>query len=539
VWRLQDPGEKTSSEKIGATVRSKTVEFDVRPESKQWQREQLGAALQGLSSSTTDDEKHHAARMLRFLNSEASTKALAQQFWGLNQQQPVGWDLMLGLFGSPYRQLAIEAVKAEISEPNHPITEDFLMALVRLEITGDPAWKPPSPGPSAPEEWKAFWTSFQAHQRELTSQSVKLALAGLPAKTGSARALTLDGILNAGDPALVQSLRPALIAAWSDLPVDVQQTLVQYRWQLIASPAMLPILRQIVDGPPPPARTMPAMTRDAALKHIYDLDPDLGRSLIYRDLQNAKAEPNMELIELLPASDIAKAVPPAVERIVHNNARIVDFALVDSFGDVGSLDAMKSVFEPDLGKWPCDPQSHMLRYFLRVAPEYGVKEVDSSVHARQSTGCYRSLLQELGDELGKAQPVALKALDDPDSEVAQDAAFALGHWGTSDAEPALWARMEKFHRDWTGHEDQLRSQPPYSDAGSRGVALEQNLVYAIAGGTGWICPPEKLQKLAELAWTGHQREEITGWIRSWHQGPAQIMPAWFPDDHPTCSAATA
>jgi hypothetical protein len=537
VWRPPDPGEKTSWGRIGATVRSNTVEFDVRPASPQWREEQLEAALQTLSSSATNDEKRHAARILRFLDSEASTRALAQQFWGLNQQQPVGWDLILGLFGSPYRQLAIEAMKAEISEPNHPITDDFLMMLARLEITGDPAWKPPTPTPSAPQEERAFWTSFQAHQRELTSQSIKLALAGLPAKTGSARALTLDGILNAGgdDPALVQSLRPALIASWPDLPVDVQQNLIQYRWQLIASPAMLPILRQIVDDPPAQARTMPGMTRDAALKHIYDLDPKLGRSLIYRDLQNAMAEPSIQLIELLPASEIGKAVPAAVDRIVHNHPRILDYALLDAYGDAGSLDVMRSAFEPDLGKSPCDPQSHVLRYFLRVAPDYGAKEVEGALHARQSTGCYRMLLQELADELPKAESVALSALDDADSEVAQDAALALGHWGTLDAEPALWTRTEKFHRDWTGHEDQLRSQPPFSDAGSHGVALEQNLVYAIAGGTSWICPPEKLQRLAELAWTGHQREEIMGWIKLWHQGPAQIMPTWFPEDHPTFS----
>lgn len=26
-----------------------------------------------------------------------------------------------------------------------------------------------------------------------------------------------------------------------------------------------------------------------------------------------------------------------------------------------------------------------------------------------------------------------------------------------------------------------------------------------------------------------------GWIKLWHQGPAQILPAWFPEDHPTFS----
>ena len=56
--------------------------------------------------------------------------------------------------------------------------------------------------------------------------------------------------------------------------------------------------------------------------------------------------------------------------------------------------------------------------------------MDASIHARKSTGCYRQLPQDLGISLPVGQSVAIKALNDPDSEVAQDAAPALGRWGT-------------------------------------------------------------------------------------------------------------
>jgi len=146
--------------------------------------------------------------------------------------------------------------------------------------------------PSNQEQIKAFWAAYQAHDRELTDEVIKLAIAALPAKTPLARALTLNGMIEArmNDVALAHQLRPALIAAWKDLPEDVRDTLIQYRWQLIGGPEMLPLLRQIVDEPPPPGRTMASMTRDAALKHIYELDPDLGRSLIVRDLDNKGAQ---------------------------------------------------------------------------------------------------------------------------------------------------------------------------------------------------------------------------------------------------------
>src|ERR1019366_7350283 len=108
-------------------------------------------------------------------------------------------------------------------------------------------------------------------------------------------------------------------------------------------------------------------------------------------------------------------------------------------------------FEEHLGQWACDPQSRMLRYFLRVAPDYGAQQVRASLSARKGTGCYRFLLQELGDRLPAAQQSAIEALDDPDPEVVQDAAIALGRWGTADAEAPLWARLERLHREWAGH----------------------------------------------------------------------------------------
>jgi hypothetical protein len=145
------------------------------------------------------------------------------------------------------------------------------------------------------------------------------------------------------------------------------------------------------------------------------------------------------------------------------------------------------------------------------------------------------LLQGLGDALPRAQSVAIKALKDPDMEVAQDAALALSHWGTPEAEPALWTRMEQFHLALMNKEGVLRRTPDYRDPASRALALQQNLVYAIAAATNWICPSEKLAQLEALTSTDHQRAEIEGWIKLANQVSAQIQASWFPEDRPTFS----
>lgn len=536
VYRPPDPGEKTQWGRIDVSVRSNVVEFDVQPAMPAWQAEQIQAALRGLISSSADAALH-AARVLRFLNTEDSTKALAEHFWTGNEQMPIVWDLKLGLFGSPYPKLAIDTLRQGIGDPGHAITDDFLWTLVRLEINNDPAWKPPPMDSANQEQIRAFWDAYQAHDAELTNEAIKLAIAELPAKTPSARALTLNGMIEArmNDAGLAHQLRPALIAAWKDLPAGVRDTLIQYRWQLIGGPEMLPILQQIVDEPPPPARTMAAMTRDAALKHIYELDPGLARSLIVRDLENKDAQPGLQLIRLLSPEQIAKITAPAVERVAHNNARELDYALLEAYGEAGSLESIKPAFEAHLGEWACELQTYMLRYFLRVAPAYGVKQVDASIHARKSTGCYRQLLQDLANALPTAQQVAMKALNDPNTEVAQDAALALGRWGTPEAEPALWTRMEEFYRAWMNKADTLRPTPDYRDPASRALALQQNLVSAICAATNWICSPEKLVRLEALALTEPQKTGIEGWIKLAKQKPYQIQEFWFPEERPTFS----
>jgi hypothetical protein len=533
IWRLPDARDQTPYGRVSEAVRSNTIEIDVNPPDPAWQSEQLRSAMQTLAGSPSPEDARHAARTIRFLNTKDSTRQLARLFWGINQQQPIGWDLMFGLDGSPYRQLAIDSMHAELTVPDHAITNEFLGALVNLQVGGDPLWDPHFTDPARANEAQAFWDRRRAHTRELMETEIQTVVAALSRKTGSARAVTLNGLLTAGgeEQAVAQAIRPALIAAWTDLPRATQQDLIQYRWTLIAGPEMLPILRRIVAEPPLPSGG-PDMMRDTALKHLYELDPAAGREAILRDLENVKAQPSLEIVKLLSKEDLASALGPAVERIGNRSARGLDYELVDRYADGSALGVAQAAFEEHVGKWACALQSAMLRYFLRVAPAYGAQEVSASLSARKDTGCYKYQLQNLGAEFSKVQRSAIDALDDPDPDLVQDAVLALGRWGSSDAETPLWGRLRRFHEEWAGREDQLRSTPDYQSPGSRGAALEQWLVFAIAKGTNWICPPDKLARLAELVWTKSQKQQIEGWMEQWKQGSALISPRWFPEDAP-------
>jgi hypothetical protein len=530
VWRIPDPGEATPYGRVSLNLRSNTIEFGIIKADADWREEQLQDATAAYQN-TAGDEQKKAARKLRFLSTKPSAETLAKLLWGLNDQ-PGGWDLMFGLFGSPYRADAIAAMQREINNPDHPITQDFLHTLTKLQINDDTFWDPPGYDSAHPEVSQDYWRKRQAHERELMQAAIAPTVEALSLRKGRARALTVQALAESSDlldVSTASQIRKQLIAAWGELPDKTKQELIQYRWPLVAGPDMLPILRDFVLRPAPPFRTMDAMARDAAIQHIYEISAGEGRSLILRDLRDPRAQPSISLVKLLSADELRPIVQEAAGRIEKSDARELDYHLVELYGDASTLAGMKTVFNNHLGQWACDPQAAMLRYFLRLEPEFGVKAVEASLAARKMTGCYHFLLQELGDAMPKVEPLAIGALDDTDLEVANDAALALGHWGTTSAKAALWARLKRFHQQWQGREGELRATPPYTDPIARATALESTLVNSIATGTNWICGPENLAQLSALA-SPRQQIQVATWSKQWAQSQALILPNWYPED---------
>lgn len=534
VWRPPEPGEATPYDRVPVTLRSNTIEFDVTESDSKWSTEQLQQATIEYENGN-DAQRREAARRLRFLNTKESAATLAKLFYELNSE-PGGWDLMFGLVGSPYRAEAIAAMQQEIDDPQHPIAQDFLRTLTNLQIYADPALTPPAYDPAHPSRFQQYSMQRQEHERALMQAELRATTLALSTKTGTAYALTVLALDEA--PSLAtrteSDLRTKLIAAWPNLPEDAKLDLLQYRWPLIAAPEALPLLNSFISRPVPPWRTREADARDAAIKHLYDLDPTEGRAAILRDLRNPDASPSLSLVKLVPADELHPIVQEAIGRIEKSDARYLDYYLLALFGDGSTANAIERLFNQHLGGWACAPQTQMLQYFLRVDPKFGSDAVQTSLAARSETGCYRFLLQDLGPSLPKVEALAIRELDDPDLEVANDAALALGKWGTASAEPALWARLQRFHEEWQGREDDLRVGPNYESPTSRAAALESTLVGSIASAGAWICGPEKLERLQKLA-SPRQQMRVSAWIKLWQGPEPSIIPSWYPQDHLTFS----
>jgi len=549
VLHAHDAGGESSAQNTSEIIRSNTVDLVIIPASPEWQAQQLQASLAGLSSpavphiSYIEQPARKAALQIRFLNTPESTRELARLHAEDAANEFQKMDFELGLFTSPYRQIAIESLRRQIALPSIAVSGAVLRTLVDLQRYSDsthdatPDESPSHPTPShlrkvTPASRGPFWEPSQLSEQELYKIASLEALAALPHKTtGPARAITALTLIPYSlyvpptDPATVAELRKILIASWDDLPEITRLNLLQHGWRSVDGPDMLPILLKIASEPPPHSRLMEGKTREAALRHLAELDLPAAIPFLQKEVTSPYADFSFGSLKLLPPGDIAAAIPPAIKKLAHNQARDMDYLLIDHFADTSYLPAIQAAFEQRGHASVCGIEVSFLRYFLRVAPDYGAAQVTAALRVRDDKhSCYRTLLGALGDQLPAAESSAIAALNDPDPDLQQDAVSALSWKGTAAAEAPLYARLERFHEEWSARSSSLCPNCESKSPGRRAFDLDLALVNGLASGSGWLATPEKLNRLKSLALTAVDRQQLDDCLASLNHQPFLITP---------------
>ena len=369
-------------------LRSNEVEFQVMQAEPSWQAEQLAAAESVLDSSDpTGEQAMHAARVLRFLGSEPATREIVRRFWS-SGDQPFGWDLKFGLYGSPFRSTVINAMRSALKDPQHPVTRDFVQNLATLELQADPKTRLPIYDDQNQEAWTKARAAYTADFEKRVSVYMSQTAASLENKTGKARAVTISEVLQSDSTlssAATAHLRQLLLASWDSLPIRKRNELIQYRWEQIGGAEFLPVLRAIVASEPNRNHDMDRFDRGAALRRIYELAPVQGRELILREVVAPKGDIDVGVLGMLSDRELPQLDQPLVANLRSGTGSDLEFQLVARYASQRTFPLIKAVYEPRRGEWACNAQIAMLRYFVRVNPDYGIAEVRDALAQRQKT----------------------------------------------------------------------------------------------------------------------------------------------------------
>ena len=511
----------------GQVAVSNVIEFEILPPDKKWSAQKLNETLTLLAKP--DSDHRPACRTLRFLGTTAAASEMIKRFRG--DDRGCDFESEFGLIGSPHREFVVREMENALSTPDQPIVSSFIGALALLELTSQRPPLPPFPGNGDDEQarqWRAQLKERRSALEQLEANYRRQLLAAVPQKQPRARAAALQTLLdfepqlNSNDLAQSRSLLASLSEVFTRLPVDSQNSLLKYHWKAISSPAMVPVLRQLVKQPDADRDQYEQRElRSMALTRLVELSPDEGRRIILDEIRRPTSRFNTSVLRSLPDETL-----PELDNVLATNLEesrgpkaTTDTEaisiLLERYATDSIVSRVRAVFDaPGVGKWACRIQNSFLAYFLRVDPESGREYLNKALAARGEgfTHCYSMTVVEVAQlhMSPEVEDAAVTAVGDDDREVMAEAARVLKDYGTADTEKALWQRLEKLHEE---KESQISG------------AIEQSLIDALTRGRAWLATPEKLNRLLALCRTGEGRHEVEQLIARWNSDVYVVLNA--------------
>lgn len=489
-----------------ATLTSNSLELQIIPADPSWQAATVQKAVALLGTNG-----QQASRILRFMTARPAVDLIIQHYADQST-----WEYEFGLFAFPDRDYVVRKMEEGIRDPGTAVSAGYLQTLGTLSAYLE---RPElAPRGEDPNLGKTSWgiggpMQLIEQMQQDEKQYVEELIDALGDKTGRARVLSLKALFDSpylGQPTLLKSANPALLAhlrrelaeVFADLSPSDQQNLLEFRWENIASPDMVPVLRRLYEHPPQNVYGLQFV--GLVLERLYEVAPAEGRALIVNEIKSDHPRFDLRFVRLLPDQEIPELDEPLAENLEASNGQestIVE--LISRYATPAIFPRVLAVEGSQVGNMACEPQEAFIAYAFRSDPASGAELLSKALASRKATGCFVTTLSEVERHLTPEirHDVATQVvpyLDDPNLEVASDAAGTLGRYGSAEAEQPLWDRLRKWHSAWAGRASELPAG--YGSALKNGLEtqLEMMLTQALATGQAWFAGPDKLNRLASL-----------------------------------------
>jgi hypothetical protein len=265
----------------------------------------------------------------------------------------------MSVLASPYRKELLPLMEQRLVAPDQAISEVYLDTLVQLRET---VASSPDRSPSPDYVTRLGWHS--------------------PGKKPVARAESAHTLLNIAlrdgrsQPAWLPLVLRSLIADFRSLPIFAQTMLLEIRWTVLESPAMLPVLRDLVDP----------RIRSIALRRLYEMSPEEGRKIILAEI----AKPEGSDIPFSTLAMLPDASLPDMDEVL---AAKFDPLLIVRYATGSVVERIKGKFErttADLRRQDVPScLGPIAFYFLKHDPPYGERLLREQFEAETAAPyCY-------------------------------------------------------------------------------------------------------------------------------------------------------
>lgn len=495
-------------------LQSNTIEIEVVAAEDGWADTQLQRAVALLSRETgspgvgrtvdirREQEIADAARVLRFLDTRDAALALVRFFeQGPERAQA---DLLAGLYGSPYRNEVISALKAGLSFPDAAVTSNWIDTIADLTTAQELG---PCPLPEKDEVAIQAWLKRFRAEIDRNMEVLSGAVAG---KQGQARAVSLEVLSrrNGAQPAPASAIA-SVLENFHELPANTQWRYLTQDWYRIASPTIVSLVRSLAEGTGP--------VRDVALIRLQELDPAGARPIVLNRIRKG------DLSGSLDAYRDPRALLQLPDRVLPEmDQPLVD--LLEQGKPVGTLvcryvsDAMFGRLQAWVEAHPysvCDPGNSILPYLFRVDPAYAADRLARTRSSRGPVACTLSGSPSEDPFLSPGlEKAAIADLANANPSIQRSALDLLTSGGSAAAEQPIWDGLARLREGGKTPGDE---------------GLEYGYVNALTRGIGWIMTPEKLARLAAACITDSCRQNVEA-MRRWPVEPVGISMSMIPNE---------
>jgi hypothetical protein len=516
----------------GPPLASNILELEILPDDPSWSADQLQHAVDALLLSPKNPKEHlSAAKTIRFLQTPAALEAMASHYTGADREADS--QLLSGLIGFHDRAAATAQMERQLAAPDFGVSRFFLFSLAVMKLCLA------SPQLSADLLRTADRDTVKRWRHALFDILVPYYDKLIPAaekKSPRARALTVDTLFHTSalesfdfeklplSAEQVESLRVRELAILFDLPPYEQfDRIANFGWAKNFPPEqVLPVLRKIYEHPAGEMAGNIEQTRKYVLKDVNTISPDETQKL----LAEATAEPHAALhaqdvaaLSMTPSPELDTLLITKLEGRRTEEMKSVA-PLIGQFATPALLARVRAVYEVEKEAWPCDVESGLLAYFLRVDPDYAAMMLPPAAAyaaSRPRVTCRRpTLLGAISDLYYSpvVEQAIIAQLDDPANALVQDAVETLRLHPSAAAIAALLARFRKFHEEWKDFDPQKSDPESRHKWDSRNEhGLEMALYRAVAQSPDYRRSPEKLQELAQYCVTDQCRSGATRFLR--------------------------
>lgn len=366
-------------------------------------------------------------------------------------------------------------LRAELSDP-HSMPSQTLANLTRrfAPMPGDLA-KYLGLRQSLPLELMPLSRQYDHQVADLTGEFLDALVVVLPSKEGSALS---DAVYLATDWQSHRSmpmshptrscLQRGMAEVLSRLSFDEQLRLLRGRYFSVwASEAIAPHLTRFYNrferAQPDSEEAQIRLYRNEILRALYRADQSRAREIILREIGSPRPKADIEVLGLLPDEVLPEMDGVFAQQLneAYENASwyelLAKLGIIERYGTGRIFRQVKAFYSAHEKEWHREQRVIFFSYFLRIEPEVGRDFIEQWLRKEDSD----TLLTDIANirEAAELEPIAVKALSNPDGRIAGNAADVLERIGHADVEPLLWQGLEVWHGKWVGRQSSERGYP--------------------------------------------------------------------------------